>query len=53
MQIPEHGEKNKANKYFYYALYLVSVFSLAKSLQLILEISATYRLASKMLLSLI
>ena len=28
----------------YYTLYSLTVFSLAKSLQLILEISATYRL---------
>ena len=32
--------------YSYYTLYSISVFSLAKSLQLILEISATYRLVS-------
>ena len=32
--------------YSYYTLYSISVFSLAKSLQLILEISATYRLLS-------
>ena len=31
-------------KYIYNTLYSLSVFSLAKSLQLILEISATYRL---------
>ena len=35
--------------YYYYTLYLLSVFSLAKSLQLILEISATYTLVSDML----
>ena len=33
----------------YYILYLLSVFSLVKSLQLILEISATYRLVSYLL----
>ena len=30
----------------YYTLYSLSVFSLAKGVQLILEISATYRLVS-------
>ena len=34
---------------FYYKLYSLSFFSLAKSLQLILEISATYRLVSYLL----
>ena len=34
------------NFLFYYTLYSLSVFSMAKSLQLILEISVTYRLAS-------
>jgi len=34
---------------YYYTLYSFSVFSLAKSLQIILEISATYRLASYLL----
>ena len=33
----------------YYTFYLLSVFSLAKSLQIILEISATYRLVSYLL----
>jgi len=33
-------------KYHYYTLYSLSVFSLAKILQLILEMSATYRLVS-------
>ena len=33
----------------YSTLYSLSVFSLAKSLQLILEISATYRLVSSLL----
>ena len=35
--------KREAYTLFYYTLYSLSVFSLAKSLQLILEISATYR----------
>ena len=35
----------------YSTLYSLSVFSLAKSLQLILEISATYRLVSSLLVS--
>ena len=34
----------KNNKYNYYTLYSLSVFSLAMSLRLILEMSATYRL---------
>ena len=34
---------------YYYTLYSLSVFSLAKSLQLILEISANYRLVSYLL----
>ena len=34
---------------YYYTLYSLSVFSLAKSQQLILEISATYRLVSYLL----
>ena len=33
----------------YYTFYSLSVFSLAKSLQIILEISATYRLVSNLL----
>ena len=33
----------------YHSLYSLSVFSLAKSLRLILEISATYRLVSYLL----
>ena len=35
--------------HYYYTLYSLTVFSLAKSLQLILEISATYRLVSYLL----
>ena len=35
--------------YTYYTLYSLSVFSLAKSLQLIVEISTTYRLVSYLL----
>ena len=34
---------------YYYTLYSLPVFSLAKSLQLILEISDTYRLVSYLL----
>ena len=34
---------------YYYTLYSLSVFSLAKSLQLILEISANYKLVSYLL----
>ena len=34
---------------FYYTLYSLSVFSVAKSLQLILETKATYRLISYLL----
>ena len=40
---------HKSQKKHYYTLYSLSVFSLAKSLQLILEISATYRLVSYLL----
>ena len=36
----------EVNKCGYYTLYSLSVVSLAKSLQLILKISATYRLVS-------
>ena len=36
----------EVNKCCYYTLYSLSVVSLAKSLQLILKISATYRLVS-------
>ena len=35
--------------YYYYTLYSLSVFSLAKSLQLILEISTTCKLVSYLL----
>ena len=35
--------RREAYTLFYYTLYSLSVLSLAKSLQLILEISATYR----------
>ena len=35
--------------YYYYTLYSLSVFSLTKSLQLILEISTTYKLVSYLL----
>ena len=38
--------KPGSNNCFYYTLDSLSVFSLAKSLRLILEISATYRLVS-------
>ena len=40
---------NWGNNPSYYTLYSLSVFSLAKSLQLILEISTTYRLVSYLL----
>ena len=36
-------------KHYYYTLYSISVFSLTKSLQLFLEITATYRLISYLL----
>ena len=42
------ADKFQLNVY-YYTLYSLSVFSLAKSLQLILEINATYRLVSYLL----
>ena len=51
------GEFGLVNEYLsvfpgvYYTLYSWSVSSLAKSLQLILEISATYRLVSYLLVS--
>ena len=35
---------NNDNNNYYYTLYTLSVFLLAKNLQLILEIGATYRL---------
>ena len=38
-----------SGNFCYYTLYSLSVFSLAESLQLILEISATYRLGSYLL----
>ena len=41
--IPQH------HKLHYYTLHSLSVFSLAKSLQLILEISTPYRLVSYLL----
>ena len=37
------------NNFIYFTLYSLAVFSLARSLQLILEISATYRLGSYLL----
>ena len=37
------------DKFIYYVLYSLPVFSLAKSLQLILEIRATYKLVSYLL----
>ena len=37
------------DKFIYYVLYSLPVFSLAKSLQLILEIRATYKLVSCLL----
>ena len=39
----------RSNNIHYYTMYSLSVFSLAKILQLILEISATYRLVSYLL----
>ena len=44
-----HIYKEK-NKYNYYTLYSLSVFSLAMSLRLILEMSATYRLVDNWLI---
>ena len=44
---PEWGGGN--DKFIYYVLYSLPVFSLAKSLQLILEIRATYKLISYLL----
>ena len=41
----------KHNNFHYYTLYSLSVFSLAKSLQLILEISPTYILLVSYLLA--
>ena len=37
------------NKYHYYTLYSLSVFSLTKSVQLIMEINVTYRLVGDLL----
>ena len=45
---PESGGGGN-DKFIYYVLYSLPVFSLAKSLQLILEIRATYKLVSCLL----
>ena len=42
----EHLPRRLGTTVYYYTLYSQSVFSLAKNLQLILEISATHRLVS-------
>ena len=39
----------RANNFHYYTVYPLSLFSLAKSIQLVLEISATYRLFANQL----
>ena len=52
---PETNEPGKIivnctpNKYHYYTLYSLSVFSLTKSVQLIMEINVTYRLVGDLL----
>ena len=46
---PESGGGVGNDKFIYYVLYSLPVFSLAKSLQLILEIRATYKLVSCLL----
>ena len=45
-ELLKHKQEGRATNLINYTLYSRSVFSLAKSLQLILEISATYRLVS-------
>ena len=45
-ELLKHKQEGRATNLIYYTLYSRSVFSLAKSVQLILEISATYRLVS-------
>ena len=46
---PEWGLAGGNDKFIYYVLYSLPVFSLAKSPQLILEIRATYHLVSYLL----
>ena len=46
---PEVGGGGGNDKFIYYALYSLPVFSLANSLRLILEIRATYKLVSYLL----
>ena len=45
-ELLQHKQEGRATNLINYTLYSRSVFSLAKSLQMILEISATYRLVS-------
>ena len=46
---PEVGGGGRNDKFIYYLLYSLPVFSLAKSPHLILEIRATYKLVSYLL----
>ena len=45
-ELLKHKQEGRATNLINYTLHSRSVFSLAKSVQLILEISATYRLVS-------
>ena len=45
-ELLQHKQEGRATNLINYTLYSRSVFSLATSLQMILEISATYRLVS-------
>jgi len=45
-ELIKYKQEGRATNLINYTLYSRSVFSLAKSVQLILEISATYRLVS-------